>query len=120
MAGICELFERTGTAMSERFCAYCRWYDGDDVCGSCRRNAPQPCTNDGQEEYQYFADWPTTFPEESCGEWADKNITPDQEQRRETVRRFAVALLTRHGDSLAPHDAWDLAMRMADAEPKGV
>jgi len=44
---------------------------------------------------------------------------PDQEQRRELVRRFAVALLTRHGDSLAPDDAWDLAMRMADAEPQG-
>ena len=49
----------------------------------------------------------------------DPTRRPDQEQRRELVRRFAVALLTRHGDSLAPDDAWDLAMRMADAEPQG-
>lgn len=35
------------------------------------------------------------------------------------VRQFAVALLTRHGDNLAPHDAWGLAAEMVDAEPKG-
>jgi hypothetical protein len=40
-----------------------------------------------------------------------------QDDRRGVVRQFAVALLTRHGDSLAPHDAWKLAMEMADAEP---
>jgi hypothetical protein len=65
-------------------------------------------------------DRPTPSADWGCGEWADKTITPEQEERREMVRQFAVALLTRHGDSLAPDDAWDLAMRMADAEPKGV
>jgi len=105
--------------MSERFCAYCRWYDGDDVCGSCRRNAPQPCTNDGQEEYQYFADWPTTFPEESCGEWADKNITPEQEERRELVRRFALAIVsTEYPRNQAVAAIWKFASDLADAEPK--
>jgi hypothetical protein len=54
-----------------------------------------------------------------CGEWADKAITAEQEERREMVRQFAVALLTRHGDSLTPHDAWKLAAEMADAEPQG-
>ena len=63
--------------------------------------------------------WPEISAKGWCGEWADKAITPEQEQRRELVRRFAVALLTRHGDSLAPHDAWKLAMEMADAEPQG-
>jgi hypothetical protein len=63
--------------------------------------------------------WPSTDSAYWCGEWADASITPEQEKRRETVRQFAVALLTRHGDSLAPHDAWDLAIRMADAEPQG-
>jgi hypothetical protein len=50
----------------------------------------------------------------------DPTRRPAQDDRRELVRQLAVALLTRHGDSLTPHDAWDLAMRMADAEPKGV
>jgi hypothetical protein len=49
----------------------------------------------------------------------DPTRRPSLDDRREMVRRFAVALLTRHGDSLAPHDAWDLAAEMADAEPKG-
>lgn len=104
--------------MSERFCAYCRWYDGDDVSGSCRRNAPQPAINDGIEEYKYFADWPTTLPEESCGEWADGSITPEQEQKRELVRRFAVAILGAGlGEKFADEDVWYMASRMADAEP---
>lgn len=63
--------------------------------------------------------WPSTDSTYFCGEWADKIITPEQEQRRELVRQFAVALMTRHGEYLALHDAWDLAMRMADSEPKG-
>jgi len=109
--------------MSERFCAYCRWYDGDDVSGSCRRNAPQPAINDGIEEYQYFADWPTTLPEESCGEWADGSITPEQEQKRELVRRFAVAIadgLSRDAKMTAQETVkhiWRVAEQLADAEP---
>jgi hypothetical protein len=91
------------------------------VCGSCRRNAPQPCTNDGQEEYQYFADWPTTFPEESCGEWADKTITPEQEERRELVRRFAVAIMSAEYAAepcLQWDRIWTAAKNMAAAEPQ--
>ena len=49
----------------------------------------------------------------------DPTRRPAMDNRRELVRQFAVALLTRHGDSLAPHDAWRLAAEMADAEPKG-
>jgi hypothetical protein len=91
------------------------------VCGSCRRNAPQPCTNDGQEEYQYFADWPTTFPEESCGEWADKTITPEQEERRELTRRFAVAIMSAEYAAepcLQWDRIWTAAKNMAAAEPQ--
>jgi hypothetical protein len=110
MAGICELFERTGTAMTQRTCGNCRWWQyhrdwSNKQVGQCRQNA---------------SGLPEVYNTDFCGQWADKTITPEQEERRELVRRFAVALLTRHGDSLAPHDAWDLAMRMADAEPKGV
>ena len=49
----------------------------------------------------------------------DPTRRPAMDDRREMVRRFAVALLTRYGNALAPYDAWDLAMRMADAEPQG-
>jgi len=28
-----------------------------------------------------------------CGEWADKTITPEQAERRELVRQFAVAIV---------------------------
>lgn len=104
--------------MSERFCAFCRWYDGDDVSGSCRRNAPQPGINDGIEEYQYFADWPTTMPEDSCGEWADKTITPEQEAKRELVRRFAVAIAGTEWCSNSAEEVWRLATMLADAELK--
>lgn len=48
----------------------------------------------------------------------DPTRRPAQNDRRELVRQFAVALLTRHGDSLAPHDAWKLAAEMVDAEPQ--
>ncbi len=97
-------------AMSQRTCGSCRWWQyhrdwSNKQVGQCRQNA---------------SGLPEVYNTDFCGQWADKTITPEQEERRELVRQFAVALLTRHGDSLAPDDAWDLAMRMADAEPKGV
>jgi hypothetical protein len=30
---------------------------------------------------------------EACGEWSDKNISPEQAERRELVRQFAVAIV---------------------------
>jgi len=99
--------------MTERVCGNCRWWRCDanwtnQRSGLCVRRTP---TGEGE--------WPVANITDFCGEWADKAITAEQEERREMVRQFAVALLTRHGDSLAPHDAWGLATEMADAEPKG-
>ena len=57
-----------------------------------------------------------------CGEWADGTITPEQEKRRELVRRFAVAIVA--GDAEAtgarykPSPVWMMAEQLADAEPK--
>jgi hypothetical protein len=52
-----------------------------------------------------------------CGEWRDKDITPEQEERQELVRRFAVAIATQdHCRSNKLH--WEMAAGMADAEPK--
>lgn len=101
--------------MSERVCGNCRWYlqmTSTGVSGECRRH---PSTR-GRMGWS----WPSTDSTYWCGEWADKAITPEQEERREQVRRFAVALMVRHGDNLLLHNAWKLAAEMADAEPKGV
>ena len=93
--------------MSERTCGNCRWwqYDRDwanKQVGQCRQSASA---------------LPEVYNTDFCGQWADKTITAEQEQRREMVRQFAVALLTGCGNALAPHDAWGLAAEMADAEP---
>ena len=50
-----------------------------------------------------------------CGEWRDKDITPEQEQRQELVRRFAVALAGT--DNYGPDKVWEWAQKLADAEP---
>ena len=105
--------------MNQRTCGNCRWYDGDDVSGSCRRHAPQPGINDGKREYQYSADWPTVISNESCGEWADATITPEQEAKRELVRRFALALSAQPHAAGTEYEAiWESAERMAAFEPK--
>jgi hypothetical protein len=49
-----------------------------------------------------------------------EQVNAELQQLREQVRRFAVALMVRHGDNLLLHNAWKLAAEMADAEPKGV
>jgi hypothetical protein len=55
-----------------------------------------------------------------CGEWSDKNITPEQAEARELVRQFAVAIVA--GDfvyrdqGLGPEDIWECARHIADAE----
>ena len=71
--------------MSERRCEGCRWwrYDADyhgKPHGVCRRHSP------------VNGEFPEVFGDNTCGEWSDKNITPEQAERRELVRRFAVAI----------------------------
>jgi hypothetical protein len=51
----------------------------------------------------------------SCGEWRDKSITPEQEQRAELVTRFALALVGT--DNYGPDKVWEWAKKLADAEP---
>ncbi len=97
--------------MIQRVCGNCRWWRCDanwsnQSIGLCVRRTPK-----GEGE------WPAAKITDFCGEWADKAITPEQAERREMVRQFAVALMTRHGDNLPLHNAWELAWQMADAEP---
>jgi len=94
--------------VSERTCGNCRWWQyhrdwSDKQVGQCRQNA---------------SGLPEVYNTDFCGQWADKNITPEQEERRELVRRFAVAIVrTEWAADYAEHDIWRLAGQMADAEP---
>jgi hypothetical protein len=58
---------------------------------------------------------PATAPTEFCGQWRDKNVSPEQEERRELVRRFAVALAGT--DNYGVDKVWEWAAKLADAEP---
>jgi hypothetical protein len=69
-------------------------------------------------------DLPAVSPDDWCGEWRDKHVTPEQEQRQELVRRFAMILVGsewyykfRDGKFNAEH-VWRTASELADAEPK--
>lgn len=99
--------------MIQRTCGNCRWWQyhqdwsGKQI-GQCRQNA---------------AGLPEVYNTDFCGQWADKTITPKQEERRELVRRFAVAIA--HGlardvkmtaQEVADH-VWQVAEKLADAEP---
>ena len=102
--------------MSQRTCGNCRWWKQsyESVSyGYCHRNAPT----------QGPLAWvrPEVEADATCGQWADKTITPEQEEKRELVRRFAVAIVS--GDDEAtgarykPSTVWMMAEQLADAEP---
>jgi hypothetical protein len=92
--------------MTERTCENCRWWENDQhAIGVCFRHVPMG--NLGA---------PKTHATDRCGEWADKTITPEQEEMQELTRRFAVALISAGGpidDSI-----WYEAAELAAAEPQ--
>ena len=100
--------------MSERTCGNCRWHlrrTSTGVAGECRRHPPTR----GQLGWS-FASTDATY---TCGEWADGSITPEQERKRELVRRFAVAIAgTEWAAGYSESEVWRFANNMADAEPK--
>lgn len=65
---------------------------------------------------------PTMAEDNYCGEWRDKSITPEQEQRAELVTRFALAILSSDTDPsgarFKPDSIWRMAAEYADAKPK--
>ena len=72
--------------MTERRCEGCRWWRYDmqyhgKPHGVCRRQPP------------VGGEWSETSGHDMCGEWSDKNITPEQHERRELVRQFALAIV---------------------------
>jgi hypothetical protein len=81
--------------MTERVCENCRWFRKDDLCWRYpKENA--------------------TLPDATCGEWADAGMTPEDEERQELIRRFAVAIIgTEWGGDLAPIAVWGAARGLA-------
>ena len=96
--------------MTERTCEGCRWFrrtdNEHDVFGECRRFPPLHSGNTA---------WLAVRPEEWCGEWSDKTITPEPYERRELVRQFAVAMVAAGSQEMV-HQVWQRAAEMADYE----
>jgi hypothetical protein len=100
--------------MTERVCENCRWWENDQrAIGACMRKPPQRIAEPQYDE------WPKTHATDRCGEWADASITPEQEDRQELTRRFAVAIMsTVYGVDLQFDLIWTAAKNMAAAEPQ--
>ena len=76
------------------------------MTGECRiRSVPQD-------------DFPKRAAAEDCGEWQDGRFTPEQHERRELVRQFAVAIASglKEPKLCYPADIWADARRYAEAE----
>ena len=86
--------------MAERTCETCRWFRKDDLCWRYpKENA--------------------TLPDATCGEWADKTITPEQEERQEFVRQIFLAMTASEwGANYSEDDMWKIAGKLAAAEPQ--
>ena len=103
-----------GETMTERVCENCRWWENDQhAIGACMRNPPQRIAEPQYDE------WPKTHATDRCGEWSDASITPEQEDRQELTRRFAVAIMSA-GWAVNYHDGqvWAIAAGLAAAEPQ--
>ena len=94
--------------MGERTCEGCRWFRFDVEWegkrhGFCRKSPP------------VAGDFSATFGNDMCGEWADKDITPEQAERRELIKQFAVALVASGSEDMV-HKIWQMAAVLADYE----
>jgi len=93
--------------MTRRVCENCRWWDARATgYGHCRKRSPIVM---GEECF------PSTHVTDWCGEWSDASITPEQEDRRELTRRFAVALINSGYDA---RHTWQVAAEFAAAESR--
>lgn len=77
------------------------------MVGECRRYPPQHPT--------ICRRWLTVEQSESCGEWQDASITPEQHERRELLQQFAVALVASGSQDMV-HQIWQRAAEFADYE----
>jgi len=95
--------------MTERTCENCRWWENDQhAIGVCFRHVPMG--NLGA---------PKTHATDRCGEWADKTITPEQEERQKFVRQIFLAMTASEwGANYSEDDMWKIAGKLAAAEPQ--
>ena len=96
--------------MTQRTCETCRWWNRHTgvATGDCQRLSPNSLTSK----------WPATDEADFCGEWQDGKLLPEQHERRELIRQFALAIAQQQTDLKAcyPLDVWATARRFADAE----
>jgi len=99
--------------MTKRTCENCRWWEYDQhAIGACMRKPPQRVGN-------LQDDWTKTHATDRCGEWADASITPEQEDRQELTRRFAVSIMSTQWAANCPEgQVWAVAASLAAAEPQ--
>ena len=93
--------------MTRRTCDTCHWWNRHSglAVGDCQKRPPNSITSK----------WPSTDGADFCGEWSDKNITPEQAERRELVQQFAVALVASGSQDMI-HKIWRQAALFADYE----
>ena len=94
--------------MTERRCENCRWW-GDRLTGYGHCHKRPPIVSDSDESF------PSTHKSVWCGEWSDASVTPEQEERQELTRRFAVALINSGYDA---RHTWQVAAEFAAAESR--
>lgn len=95
-----------------RTCGGCRFWQRDepeDQNGQCRRYPP------ARHAYRHVG--PTMAEDNYCGEWRDKSVTPEQEQRAELMTRFALAIVQCESDTGAEL-VWQQAEQIVDAMPR--
>jgi hypothetical protein len=60
-------------------------------------------------------EFPRRSAAEDCGEWQDGRFLPEQHERRELVRQFAVAMVAAGSQEMV-HQIWQRAAEFADYE----
>ena len=91
--------------MTRRQCQNCRHFVRalGELTGECRiRSVPQ-------------SEFPRRSAAEDCGEWQDGRFLPEQHERRELVRQFAVAIVAAGSQEMV-HQVWQRAAELADYE----
>jgi len=91
--------EQVGQHCLVRCCDTCHWHDVDGLykmygtnaegmgnLGFCRRNPPLPGQwrigddpHTGRVDYFMFVDWPETSEDDFCGEWKERDSSPNTE-----------------------------------------
>jgi hypothetical protein len=63
--------------------------------------------------------WPITGKGSICGDWQDKDVTPEQEDRQKFVRQIFLAMTASEwGANYSEDDMWKIAGKLAAAEPQ--